>query len=197
MPTPSASLADNDLAIGRVVDAVSHSAYWDDTAFLILEDDAQDGPDHVDSHRSLALVISKYSPLPTKEPDGSTKPFVESTFYTTINVVRTIEALLGAPPMNANDSRSAVMTPLFSGPGAQPPFSADYRNRDNGLIYRMNTKEWKEGKKMDFSHADAVNTAVLNKYLWHDRMGNRPEPVPQHNVFPPDADSKDSKRDTD
>src|SRR5208337_3465527 len=63
-PQPTASVADNDLAVGRVVDAVSHSPYWDDTAFLILEDDAQDGPDHVDSHRSTALVISKYSPLP-------------------------------------------------------------------------------------------------------------------------------------
>ena len=62
-PRPAASVADNDLAIGRVVDAVSHSPYWDDTAFLILEDDAQDGPDHVDSHRSIALVISKYSPV--------------------------------------------------------------------------------------------------------------------------------------
>jgi DNA-binding beta-propeller fold protein YncE len=61
-PRPVASVADNDLAIGRVVDAVSHSSYWDDTAFLILEDDAQDGPDHVDSHRSIALVISKYAP---------------------------------------------------------------------------------------------------------------------------------------
>ena len=58
------SVADNDLAIGRVVDAVSHSAYWNDTAILILEDDAQDGPDHVDSHRSIALIVSKFSPTP-------------------------------------------------------------------------------------------------------------------------------------
>src|SRR5262249_51223765 len=64
-PTPAASVADNDLAVGRVVDAVSHSPYWEDTAFLILEDDAQNGPDHVDSHRSIALVTSKYSPVPT------------------------------------------------------------------------------------------------------------------------------------
>jgi len=197
MPTPSASVADNDLAIGRVVDAISHSPYWDDTAFLILEDDAQDGPDHVDTHRSICLVISKYSPLPTTESDGSKKPFVESTFYTTINVVRTIEALLGVPPMNANDSRSAVMTPLFSGPGTQPPYSTDYRNRDNRLIYQMNTKEWKEGKNMDFSRADDVDTAVLNKFLWQDRMGSRPEPLPQHHVFPPGSPSRKSARDDD
>ncbi len=61
-PTPKSSVADNDLAIGRVVEAVSHSAYWDDTAFFILEDDAQNGADHVDAHRSLALVVSKYAP---------------------------------------------------------------------------------------------------------------------------------------
>ncbi|MGC1413865.1 MAG: hypothetical protein WA817_01170, partial [Candidatus Acidiferrum sp.] len=195
-PRPAASVADNDLAIGRVVDAVSHSAYWDDTAFLILEDDAQDGPDHVDSHRSIALVISKYAPMPSGE-GSETKPVVEHSFYTTINVVRTIEALLGAPPMNANDSRAAVMAPLFSGTGQQPPFSADFRNRDNGLIYEMNTKEWKAGKNLDFSHADAVDTALLNKALWKDRMGDVPMPPPQHNVFPAGAPDKTSKGDLD
>jgi hypothetical protein len=178
-PRPIASVADNDLAVGRVVDAVSHSPYWDDTAILILEDDAQDGPDHVDSHRSIALVISKYAPLP--QP----KPVVDHTFYTTINMIRTLEALLGAPPMNANDSRAAVMTPLFSGPGTQSPFTADYRNRDNGLLYQTNTNEWKAGKNLDFSHADAADNVVLNQFLWQDRMGTAPEPQPQHNVFPP------------
>ncbi|HEY6384729.1 MAG TPA: hypothetical protein VIX91_03515 [Candidatus Acidoferrum sp.] len=191
-PRPAASVADNDLAIGRVVDAVSHTAYWDDTAFLILEDDAQDGPDHVDSHRSLALVISKYAPQSARSGEEA-KPFVDHSFYTTINVVRTIESLLGVPPMNANDSRAAVMAPLFGGTGQQPAFTADYRNRDNGLIYEMNTKEWKEGKNLDFSHADAVDTALLNKYLWKDRMGDIPMPPPQHNVFPGSAANKKSK----
>jgi len=183
-PRPTASVADNDLAVGRVVDAISHSPYWDDTAILILEDDAQNGPDHVDSHRSIALVISKFSPLP-KLQAGQPAPYVDHTFYTTINMLRTIEALLGVPPMNANDSRATVMAPLFNGPGTQPPFTADYRNRDNGLIYEMNTKEWKAGKNLDFSHADAANSVVLNKFLWHDRMGTTPMPPPQHNIFPP------------
>ena len=183
-PTPTASIADNDLAVGRVVDAVSHSPYWDDTAFLILEDDAQDGPDHVDSHRSIALVISKYAPV-AKRADGTSNPIVIHDFYTTINVVRTIEALLGVPPMNSNDSRAAVMAPLFSGDGTQPAFSADYRNRDNGLIFKMNEKDWKEGRNMDFSHADAVDTALLNQFLWKDRMGDQPMPLPQHHIFPP------------
>lgn len=195
-PRPAASVADNDLAIGRVVDAVSHSPYWDDTAFLILEDDAQDGPDHVDSHRSIALVISKYAPNVAGQGDEN-KPFVDHSFYTTINVVRTMESLLGVPPMNANDSRAAVMATLFSGTGQQPAFDADFRNRDNGLIYEMNTKDWKEGKNLDFSHADAVDTALLNKFLWQDRMGNVPMPGPQHNVFPATVANKSSQKDSD
>ncbi len=196
-PGPAASVADNDLGIGRVVDAVSHSPYWGDTAFLILEDDAQNGPDHVDSHRSIALVISKYSPLPITHGNTATVPFVDHSFYTTINLVRTIESLLGVPPMNANDSRAAVMTPLFSGSGEQPAFAADYRNRDNGLIYQMNSQEWKEGENLDFSHADSVDTALLNKYLWRDRKGDIPMPAPQHNVFPPAGPAKTPTKDLD
>ncbi len=194
-PTPAASLADNDLAVGRVVDAVSHTSYWDDTAILILEDDAQDGPDHVDSHRSIALVISKYAP-PPQSREGNSIPFVDHHFYTTINMVRTIEALLGAPPMNANDSRAAVMAPLFSGPATQPAFTADYRNRDNGLLYEMNTKDWKEGKSFDFSRADAANNVVLNQFLWRDRMGAIPMPPPQHHVFQISGETGHSSRAT-
>jgi hypothetical protein len=195
-PRPVASVADNDLAVGRVADAVSHSPYWDDTAIFMLEDDAQDGPDHVDSHRSIALVISKYSPLPRAEGDQP-HSYVSHAFYTTVNMVRTIEALLGAPPMNANDSRAAVMAPLFSGPGTQPAFSADYRNRDNGLLYEMNTKEWDEGKNLDFSHADAADNVVLNQFLWHDRMGNAPMPAPRFNVFPPRSQAEARREDRD
>ena len=182
MPTPSAYIADNDLAVGRVAEAISHSAYWDDTAIMILEDDAQDGPDHVDGHRSIAFVISKYSP-PRKTATGLT-PFVDHTFYTTINMVRTIEALLGAPPMNVNDARAALMAPLFAGDGSQAPFRADYRNRDNGLLYKTNPQEWKEGANLDFSRADAADPVVLNRFLWKERMGAIPMPKTQHRVFP-------------
>jgi len=182
-PRPAASVADNDLAVGRVVEAISQTAYWADTAILILEDDAQDGPDHVDSHRSIALVISKYAPF-AEAHEGTSGAFVDHHFYTTVNMVRTIEALLGAPPMNANDSRAAVMAPLFNGPGTQPAFHADYRNRDNGLLYEVNTKDWTEGKNLDFSHADAADSLVLNKFLWRDRMGEKPMPAPNYNVFP-------------
>ena len=179
-PRPAASVADNDLALGRVVEAVSHSAYWDDTAILVLEDDAQDGADHVDAHRSIAYVVSKYSP-------GSTAhPFIDSRFYTTVNMVHTIETLLGLPPMNQNDGYAPVMAPLFSGPGNQPPFTADWRNRDNGLIYQVNPPRGqgaKESARMDFSRPDAANPALLNRILWRDRKGSLPMPPPHHSVF--------------
>ena len=113
-PRPAASVADNDLAVGRVVEAVSHSPYWDDTAIFIIEDDAQDGADHVDAHRSIAFAISKYS------PGSSEHPFVDSRFYTTVNMIHTIETLLGLPPMNQNDAYAPVMAPLFTGAGDQP-----------------------------------------------------------------------------
>jgi len=171
-PTPKASVADNDLAVGRAVDAVSHSPYWDSTAFFILEDDAQDGADHVDAHRSISLVVSKYSPQ-------NQAPFVDHTFYTTVSTVHTMLTLLGAPPMNSNDAFAPLMTPLFTGPGDQPAFSADYRNRDNGLIYKANApaaKGAKESSRMDFRHEDRADPVKLNVILWKDAMGNKPVP---------------------
>jgi len=176
-PRPAASVADNDLAVGRVAEAVSHSPYWDDAAIFILEDDAQDGADHVDAHRSIAFVISKYSP-------GSVEhPFVDHRFYTTVSMIHTIETLLALPPMNQNDAYAPVMAPLFSGAGNQPPFTADWNNRENGLIYQMNPAKGqgaKESAKMDFSHADAANPVVLNAILWRDRKGDKPMPAAQH-----------------
>ncbi|HSU18679.1 MAG TPA: hypothetical protein VLI45_02950, partial [Acidobacteriaceae bacterium] len=121
-PSPRSSVADNDLALGRAVEAVSHSAYWDDTAFFILEDDAQNGADHVDAHRSLALVISKYAP----HPKGSEPAVVDSRFYSTVSVLRTMETLLGVPPMNNNDAFASLISSLFTGPGDQPAYDADY-----------------------------------------------------------------------
>jgi hypothetical protein len=173
-PTPRSSVADNDLAIGRVVDAVSHSTYWDDTAFFILEDDAQNGADHVDAHRSLALVISKYAP---HKEDGSA--FVDSRFYSTVSVIRTMETLLGLPPMNNNDAFSSMIGSLFTGPGDQKPFVANYINRDNGLIYTANKKTAPGAKlssKMDFKHADRADPVKLNVILWMDAMGEKPVP---------------------
>jgi hypothetical protein len=173
-PAPKASVADNDLAIGRAVEAISHSAFWEDTAFFILEDDAQNGADHVDAHRSLALVVSKYSP---KGADGGA--FVDSRFYSTVSVVRTMETLLGLPPMNHNDAFSSMIGSLFTGAGDQAAFTADYANRDNGLIYTANTKTApgaKASMKMDFRHADRAPAQKLNVILWQDAMGDKAVP---------------------
>jgi DNA-binding beta-propeller fold protein YncE len=170
-PTPKSSVADNDLAVGRAVEAVSHSPYWDSTAFFILEDDAQDGGDHVDAHRSLGLVVSKYA------PHG---PFVDSRFYSTVSVVRTMETLLGLPPMNNDDAFSSLISSLFTGPGDQPAYTADFSNRDNNLIYTANQKTapgGAESMKMDFRHADRADAQKLNVILWKDAKGNAPIPA--------------------
>ncbi len=173
-PTPKSSVADNDLAVGQVVDAISHSAYWDDTAIFILEDDAQNGADHVDAHRSVVLAISKYAP---HRP--SHRPIVDSTFYSTVSVIRTMETLLGLPPMNNNDAFSSMMAPEFTGPGDQPAYTADTSNRDNKLIYTANTPSSpgaRESSKMDFRHADRAPADKLNLILWQDVMGNKAPP---------------------
>jgi hypothetical protein len=158
-----------------MIEAVSHSAYWDDTAFFLLEDDAQNGADHVDAHRSVALVVSKYSP---RAADGG--PFVDSRFYSTVSVVRTMETLLGVPPMNNNDAFSSMIGTLFTGAGDQAAYTADCSNRDNGLIYTANRTTApgaRESSKMDFTHEDRADPAKLNVILWKDAMGNRPVPA--------------------
>ncbi len=173
MPTPKASVADNDLAVGRAVEAISHSPYWDDTAFFILEDDAQNGADHVDAHRSIALVVSKYSP-------HTATPLVDSTFYTTVSVIRTMEDLLGLPPMNNNDAFAPSIASLFTGKGDQPAYDADYRNRANGLLYQANKPNApgaRQSSRMDFDHEDRADPRVLNVILWRDAMGNQPLPA--------------------
>jgi YVTN family beta-propeller protein len=196
-PSPKSSVADNDLAVGRAVEAVSHSPFWDDTAIFILEDDAQNGADHVDAHRSIALVISKYSPrgaatnapgaVPspvgtseTQAPFTAGAPYIDSRFYSTVSVIRTMESLLGLPPMNNNDAFSSLISTLFTGPGDQPAYTADYGNRDNGLIYIANTLTAagaRESLKMDFTHADRAPADKLNVILWKDAMGDKPVPA--------------------
>jgi hypothetical protein len=174
-PTPKSSVADNDLAVGRAVEAISHSPFWDDTAFFILEDDAQNGGDHVDAHRSLAVVVSKYAP---HGPNGT--PFIDGRFYSTVSVIRTMESLLGLPPMNNNDAFSSLISTLFTGAGDQPAFAADYVNRDNNLIYTANAQTApgaKESMKMDFRHADRAPAQKLNVILWKDAMGDKPVPA--------------------
>ena len=173
--TPQASVADNDLALGRVVDAVSHSPYWDDTAIFVIEDDAQDGADHVDAHRSIAFLISKYAPR-------AEHAFVDHRFYTTVSVIHTMEALLGLPPMNLFDAHAPLMTELFAAPGEQPPYQVDDKNLRNGLIYKVNEKHAsgaKESSQMNFSRPDAIDARKLNAVLWRDAKGDAPLPSTQ------------------
>jgi DNA-binding beta-propeller fold protein YncE len=175
-PTPKSSVADNDLAVGRVVEAISHSPFWNDTAILILEDDAQNGGDHVDAHRSLALLVSKYAP----HPKTGEIAVVDSRFYSTVSMLRTMETLLQVPPMNNNDALCSLISTPFTGPGDQPPFVADVSNRDNGLIYTANAADAAgaaQSEKMDFRHADRADPSRLNLILWQDAMG-RAQPPP-------------------
>ncbi len=120
-------------------------------------------------------MVSKYSP---KRADGAA--FVDSRFYSTVSVIRTMETLLGLPPMNNNDALASLMSEMFSGPGDQKPFAAVTANLDNGLIYKANAKDAvgaKESAKMDFTHADRADPRKLNVILWKDAMGDAPVPA--------------------
>jgi YVTN family beta-propeller protein len=112
-PYPVAQVADNDLAVGRVVDAVSHSPYWKSTAIFIVEDDTQNGVDHVDGHRGPVFVVSPYS-----------KPGVDDTYYTQVDMVRTIEQILGVQPMNQDDHSAIPMYDAFTGHPNFAPYDA-------------------------------------------------------------------------
>ncbi len=131
----------------------------------------------MDAHRSIALVISKYSPRRIEK--DKLVPFVDHTFYSTVNMVHSMERLLDVPPMNNNDGRAALMAPLFSGSGNQPAYNADRRNLENKLIYQVNARDSAEARLLDFSRPDASDAGLLNRMLWKDRMGNRPMPVPR------------------
>ena len=102
--TPRAMVADNDLALGRFVDIISHSRIWKESAIFVLEDDAQNGPDHVDAHRSVLLAISPFI----------RRGVVDSTLYTTSGVLRTMELILGLPPMSQYDAAATPMYHAFS-----------------------------------------------------------------------------------
>ena len=106
VPDPVAQVADNDLAVGRVIDTISHSKFWRSTAIFVVEDDTQNGVDHVDGHRGPAFVVSPYS------TSG-----VDDNYYTQLNMVKTIEQILGIHPMNQEDL------------GAEPMYSAFTQHR--------------------------------------------------------------------
>src|SRR5262249_19760752 len=148
-PTPRAMVADNDLALGRVVEAVSNSVYWKDSAIFIVEDDSQSGPDHVDSHRSVLLVAS---PL-------AKRSCVDHTCYSTSSVLRTIELILGLVPMSQYD---AAATPMYNAFQAAPNLG-NYPRQEPGVPLDEKNAEGSYGSvesaAMDFSDADRTPEA--------------------------------------
>ena len=114
IPDPVAQVADNDLAVGRVVDAISHSKFWKSTAIFVDEDDTQNGVDHVDGHRAPTLVISPYS-----------KPGVDDQYYTQLNMVKTVEQVLGIHAMNQEDYAAEPMYGAFTETGNFAPYNVE------------------------------------------------------------------------
>ena len=171
-------VADNDYAVGRLVEAVSTSPYWKDTAIFIVEDDAQAGPDHVDSHRSVALVISAYN-----------KPAaLIHKFHSTVSMIRTIELLLGIPPMNQLDA-SAIPMDIFQETPDLTPYKAVLPAiaADNLMTHKPKDKaaaEWmKKSNRQNFAHADMADPKVLNAVIWFACTGNGSS-VPQPAQLP-------------
>jgi DNA-binding beta-propeller fold protein YncE len=172
--TPSAMVADNDLAVGRVVEAVSKSKFWGDTVIFVLEDDAQNGPDHVDAHRMPAFVISPW----TK------RHAVDSTMYSTSSMLRTIELILGLQPMSQYDAAAIPMWASFQGAADLTPYTA--RPAQVDLAARNTRLAWGEraSSKMDFSEADKADDIVLNEIIWRSVRGaSSPMPAPVRAAF--------------
>jgi YVTN family beta-propeller protein len=168
-PTPSAMVAENDLAVGRVVDAVSHSPYWKDTAIFITEDDAQDGPDHVDAHRTTALVISPYTQL------GK----VDSTQYSTVSMMRTMELLAGIGPLTQYDALATPMTASFGNQPNLTPFTAITPQQSLTEVNAPNAPMAAQSALMDFSGADLAPEQQLNQAIWESVKGaDSPMPPP-------------------
>ncbi len=173
-PTPRAMVAENDVALGRIVEAISNSPYWKESAIFVLEDDAQSGPDHVDAHRSPALVISPYS----------RRAAVDSTLYTTSGMLRTMELILGLPPMSQYD---AAATPMYR--AFQPlPALTPYRLRPARIDLEEKNLETAWGAaasaKMDLAEADRTPEQELNEIVWKSVKGAAsPMPPPVRAAF--------------
>jgi YVTN family beta-propeller protein len=172
--TPTAMVADNDLALGMIVEAVSHSKFWGETAIFILEDDAQNGPDHVDAHRMPALVISPW----TK------RRALDSTLYSTTSMLRTMELILGLQPMSQFDAAAMPMWASFTDTATPTPYKALPAQVD---LTEKNTKlSWgaKESQKMDFSEPDKADDIKLNQIVWRSVRGaDSPMPAPVRAAF--------------
>ncbi len=165
--TPQACVASNDLALGRIVDHISHSPLWKETAIFVIEDDAQNGPDHVDAHRTVGFVISPY----TK------RQYVDSTQYSTVSLIRTMELILGLPPLSQYDAAARPMFASFSEqldttPYVHVPAQIDVQATNDALAYGADRSQ-----QMDFSEYDQIDDFELNEILWHSIMG-KDAPLP-------------------
>jgi hypothetical protein len=168
--TPKACLADNDLAVGQIVEGVSHSKFWKSTLILIVEDDAQDGLDHVDGHRTVALAVSPYIRR------GS----IDSTFYSQVSMVKTIELILGLPPMSlfdliANDMRQSFQnTPDLTSYHAIEPAQSIYElNPAADALEGQKKSDAIASSKMNWQEPDDVPTEQLNRILWRNALGTQ------------------------
>ena len=172
--TPTALVADNDHALGLIIEALSHSQFWADTAVFVVEDDAQNGPDHVDAHRMPALVISAW----TK------RRVVDSNLYSTTSMLRTMELILGLQPMSQFDAAARPMWNTFSDRADLKPFTA--RPAQVDLEARNGRVSWgaRESQKMDFSGPDKADDIVLNEIVWRSVRGaDSPMPAPIRAAF--------------
>jgi YVTN family beta-propeller protein len=165
--TPQACVASNDLALGRIVDAVSHSRLWPETAIFVIEDDAQNGPDHVDAHRTVGLVISPY----TK------RKHLDSTQYSTVSMLRTIELILGLSPLSQFDAAAAPMFASFSDRADLTPYNHEAARIDLNAVNAPTAYGAERSLKMDFDEYDRIDDFELNEILWRAIKGND-APVP-------------------
>jgi Phosphoesterase family len=168
MPTPQFYVAENDYALGLLVEEVSSSPYWKDTAIFVLEDDAQDGPDHVDAHRSPALVISAYS-----RPGA-----LVHEYHSTVSLVRTIELLLGMPPMNQLDAAASPID-IFQPEADLRPYKAVLPELAlNNLMVqpippdRETARYIRQSEQQNFASEDLANPQILNRIIWFSVRGN-------------------------
>ena len=165
-PTPRAYMADNDLALGRIVEALSKSRFWRDTVVFVLEDDSQAGPDHVDCHRSVFLAISAYN-----------RPGTYSRFMNTTDVVAAIEDILGLNRLSKYDYFSRSLADIFSATPDMAPWTAVIPRVDMHEMNPPNTTAAKMSDGLDFSGPDRVNDTVFNGILWQMLKGPEPFPV--------------------
>jgi len=165
--TPQACVANNDLALGRLVEALSQSKYWPELAIFVIEDDAQDGPDHVDSHRTVGMVISPYVK----------RRSVDSNQYTTVSMLRTMELILGLPPLSQYDAAARPMFACFTNKPDLTPYQHEPARIDVNAVNTKTAYGAERSSKMDFSAYDQIDDAELNEILWHAVKG-RDAPVP-------------------